>query len=229
MMMMKTLNVLATVAAGLLGTAAAAEPDAEGFTSVFNGRDLGGWIGATQSCEVENGVLYSKPNAAGNLMLPKPYADFILKFDFVLTPNGNNGVMVRMKSVEGGGTLNGMELQILDDGGDPYKKLADYQYNGSIYGVAPAKRGFLKPVGEWNSEEVRAIGSRITVVLNGTVIVDQDLLQIQKTLDGRAHPCLHNAQGYLGFMAHHSRVGFRNIRIKEIVKNASGISVSMPH
>jgi len=208
--------VLMAALAGMVCGGFAAEPDAEGFVSVFNGQDLSGWIGATQSYAVEKGILYSKPDKAGNLMLAKQYADFILRFDFLLTPNGNNGVALRMKKVDGGGTLNGMELQILDDDGDQYKKLADYQFNGSIYGIAAAKRGFLKPVGQWNSQEVRAVGSRITVVLNGTVIVDQDLKEVKKAIDGREHPCLHNAKGYLGFMAHHSRVGFRNLRIKEV-------------
>ena len=181
---MKTLILLAALS-GLCSNGFSAEQEENGFVSLFNGRDLRGWIGATQSYAVEECVLYAKPDKAGNLMLEKKYADFVLRFDFVLPPNGNNGVMVRMKEAEGAGTKNGMEIQILDDGGDQHKKLADYQYNGSIYGVVPAKRGFLKPVGQWNSEEVRAIGSRITVVLNGTVIVDQDLKEVQKTLDGK--------------------------------------------
>lgn len=79
-------TVLATALAGMVWGGIAAEPDAEGFVSVFNGQDLSGWIGATQSYAVENGVLYSKPDGAGNLMLAKQYADFILRFDFLLTP-----------------------------------------------------------------------------------------------------------------------------------------------
>ena len=202
--------------AGLVLNGLAAEPSADGFVSVFNGKDLSGWIGATQSCVVRDGVLYSLPYKYGNLMLERQYADFILRFEFLMTTNGNNGVVIRMKDVNGSATQSGMELQILDDDGNQYKNLHDYQYNGSIYGVVPAKRGFLKPVGQWNAEEVRAIGSRITIVLNGTVIVDADLKEVSKALDGNEHPGLHNAKGYLGLMAHYSRVGFRNIRIKEI-------------
>ena len=200
---------------GLVLTSVAAGPDADGFVSVFNGKDLSGWIGATQSCVVRDGVLCSLQNQYGNLMLERQYADFILRFEFLMTTNGNNGVVIRMKDVNGSATQSGMELQILDDGGDQYKNLHDYQYNGSIYGIVPAKRGFLLPVGQWNAEEVRAIGSRITIVLNGTVILDADLKEVPKALDGKEHPGLHNAKGYLGLMAHYSRVGFRNIRIKE--------------
>ncbi len=207
--------------AGLVFKGLAAEPNGDGFASVFNGKDLSGWIGATQSYVVQDSALYSLPDKHGNLMLEKQYSDFVLRLEFQLAANGNNGVVLRMKDVNGSPTRSGMELQILDDGGDQYKSLKDYQYNGSIYGIAPAKRGFLKPAGQWNAQEVRAIGSRITIVLNGTVIVDADLKDVRKTLDGIEHPGLHNAQGYLGLMAHYTRVGFRNIRIKEIKQGDS--------
>ncbi len=208
--------VLMAAWASMVWCGFAAEPDAEGFVSAFNGQDLSGWIGATGSYAVEKGILFSKPDKAGNMMLAKQYADFILRFDFLLTTNANNGVALRMKEVAGDGIKSGTEIQILDDGGDPYKKLADYQYNGSLYGIAAAKRGFLKPVGQWNTQEVRAIGSRVTVVLNGTVIVDTDFNDVQKTPDGKDHQGMHNLKGYIGLRAHHSRVDFRNIRIKEI-------------
>ena len=95
--------------------------------------------------------------------------------------------------------------------------LQPYQVHGSIYGVVPAKRGFLKPVGQWNSEEIVADGSHIKVTLNGTVIIDADLSKIDKTIDGPPeHPGLHNAKGYIGWLGHGDPVAFRNVRIKEL-------------
>ena len=109
-----------------------------------------------------------------------------------------------------------MELQILDNSGPAYTKLKPYQYHGSIYGVVPAKRGFQKKVGEWNFQEVRAIGSHITVILNGAVIVDADISKIKETMDGLKHPGLKRTTGYIGWLGHGHRVDWRNIRIREV-------------
>ena len=188
--------------------------DTEGFTTLFNGKDLTGWVGDTQGYLAEDGVLKCQPG--GNLYTAKEYADFVFRFEFKLTPGGNNGLGVRMPI--GGGAYNGMELQILDNTADKYKDLQPYQYHGSIYGIVPAKRGHLKPVGEWNSQEVIAKGRQITVILNGTTIVDADLdkASTPKTMDDKEHKGLDRAQGHLGFLGHGDVIEFRNIRIKEL-------------
>ena len=82
------------------------------------------------------------------------------------------------------------ELQVLDDSSDKYKNLKEYQYHGSIYGVVPAKRGYQKPVGEWNTQEVTVKGKQVKVVLNGETIVDADIEKAStpKTIDGNKHP-----------------------------------------
>ncbi|MDR3184082.1 MAG: DUF1080 domain-containing protein, partial [Prevotellaceae bacterium] len=112
----------------------------------------------------------------------------------------------------------GMELQILDNEADVYKNLEVYQYHGSVYGVIPAKRGFLKPVGEWNTQEVIADGNHIKVTLNGTVILDGDIAEASsnftKTIDKLNHPGLSNKSGHIGFLGHGSPLSFRNLRIK---------------
>jgi len=211
---MKKLLVSATAALALIGGTGAAELE-EGFVSLFNGKDLEGWIGATNGYSVENGALYCMEKSGGKLLTAKQYDNFILRFEFLLTTNANNGLGIRCP-VEGDAAYNGMELQILDDSGSKYTALKPYQYHGSIYGVAAARRGFQKKVGQWNFQEVRAIGPKITVILNGEVIVDADLSTITETADGKAHPGLHNPKGHIAWLGHGSRVDWRNIRIKEV-------------
>ena len=120
--------------------------------------------------------------------------------------------------LEGEAAWTAMEIQILDDGDERYKDIHDYQVHGSIYGVVPAKRGALKPVGEWNSQEVLAHGKHIKVTLNGTVIVDADLeaAAARGPLDGRDHSGLLREKGHIGFMGHGDRIEFRNILIREL-------------
>jgi hypothetical protein len=120
--------------------------------------------------------------------------------------------------MEGDAAYVGMELQILDNTAAIYADLEPYQYHGSVYGVIPARRGFLRPVGEWNYEEVTIRGTRIKVVLNGATIVDGNIAEaIEKgTIDGKDHPGLKNSKGYIGFLGHGSVVRFRSLRIKEL-------------
>lgn len=186
-----------------------------GFIHLFDGKTLDGWQGAVDGYVPENGILVCKEKGGGNLFTTKEYSDFILRFEFKLEANGNNGVAIRTP-LKGNPAYAGMEIQILDDSGSQYQNLKPYQYHGSIYGLVPAKRGFLKPVGEWNCEEIFCRGSHVKVTLNGTVIVDADLATIDEPMDGRDHPGLKRDKGYLGWAGHGARVEFRNIRIKEL-------------
>jgi hypothetical protein len=108
-----------------------------------------------------------------------------------------------------------MELQILDNEAEIYKNLKPYQYHGSIYGVAPARRGFLRPTGDWNEEVVVVKGTRVKVVLNGETITDTDIKEasISGTMDHNQHPGLKRTSGHIGFLGHGDVVRFRNIRI----------------
>lgn len=185
----------------------------QGFVSLFDGKTVEGWQGATKGYVPENGVLVCK--GGGMLFTVKEYGDFIFRFEFKLPPGGNNGVGIRTPP-RGDPAYGGMEIQILDDAHPMYKNLRPYQFHGSIYGVVPAKRGHLKPAGQWNSEEISCDGPHVKVTLNGAVIVEADLSKIDKPMDGRAHPGLHNKTGCIGFLGHGARLEFRNIRIKQL-------------
>lgn len=195
----------------------------EGFVPLFDGKSLEGWQGGKDGYEVKEGAIVSLPRGSGNLFTNREYADFHLKFEFKLTPGANNGIGIRQPLPEAGQRLDpayaGMEIQVLDDGADRYKgKISEYQHHGSVYGVVAAKSGHLKPVGEWNSEEIIVRGKHVTVILNGQTIVDADVEKAStpKTIDGREHPGLKRDRGYICFCGHGAEVWFRNLRIKEL-------------
>jgi 3-keto-disaccharide hydrolase len=205
----------------LLGCAIAAAADPEpGFVSLFDGKTLNGWQlfekGKGTGYAVENGLLVCPVTGGGNLFTTKEYADFVFRFEFKFEPGGNNGVGIRSPLV-GDAAYNGMEIQILDHDHAKYKgRLKATQYHGSIYDVFPAKTGHLKPAGEWNQEEITAKGRRITVKLNGAVIVDADLDSVTDEAVLKKHPGLARKSGHIGFLGHGSLVEFRNIRVKEL-------------
>ena len=195
----------------------------DGFTVLFDGTNLDAWTGNKATYVIEDGLLAVKPDregegGGGNLYTKKEYEDFIFRFEFKLTENANNGLGIRTP-MEGDAAFVGMELQILDNSGDEYKDLECWQYHGSVYGVIPALRGYQKPVGEWNHEEVHVQGNRIKVILNGTVILDGDIslyIENKRTIDLKEHPGLGNRKGHIAFLGHGHELWFRNISVKEL-------------
>lgn len=204
---------------GLEGYNLTEKERAEGFVALFNGRTLDGWIGNKTGYKVEEGAIAFDPSAKdrSNLYTEREYADFQFRFEFQLTPGANSGVGIRAPR-EGDAAYVGMEIQVLDDDAPQYASLQPYQYHGSVYGIIPAKRGALRPPGEWNSEEILIRGSRIRITLNGTVIVDGDLDEATRhgPLDRRPHPGLERSAGYIGWLSHDSVVRFRNVRIRDL-------------
>ena len=236
-------------------------PDAvnEGFVSLFNGFDLEGWEGATAMYGVdpkEPGVLQCFPDRTlpkgqrGDLVTAREFGNFILRFEFMMPENGNNGLGIRITDPSKDAAYCAMcELQLLDDGGSSYydaaagkDKLKPYQYTGSVYGIVPSRRdnvgkqvgrkdgnftgggSYVRKPGMWNFEEVKVIGSEIEVYLNGYLITKADVSKFKgdgtDTMDGRKHPGLHNRRGRIGWLGHGSNVRWKNIRIKELPDNA---------
>ncbi len=226
--------VLVCAALTPASAASVAQRAEKGFTSLFNGKDLTGWVYGRRTggqenksgrgYQVENGVIFSTKDDGGNLFTEKEYSDFVFRFEFKLTENANNGIGIRAP-LQGDAAYAGIEIQVLDDGGSQYTNLKPYQYHGSVYGMVPSKRGFQKPVGEWNAEEITARGRRITVRLNGATIVDANLDDVKDPEMLKTHRDLSkpegsqgiaNTKGHIGLLGHGARVEFRNLRIKEL-------------
>lgn len=185
----------------------------DGFEAIFDGESFDGWQGATDDYEIAGGGFNCLPGKGGNLFTQKTYSDFTVQFEFLLPPGGNNGLAIRYPG-HGGPAYTGFEIQVLDDTHEKYADLKPWQYHGSVYGVAPSHRGYLRPVGEWNFQLVTVEGSRVQVALNGTVILDADLRELESQLDG--HVGKDRTEGHFGFCGHNDPVAFRRIRIKEL-------------
>ena len=190
-----------------------------GFVSLFDGQSLTGWVGNKSSYLVKEGMIVIEPKVGGGgkLYTEKEYGNFILRFEFQLTPGANNGLGIHAP-LEGDAAYVGKEFQILDNEAEKYAGLQTYQYHGSLYGVMSAKRGFLRPTGEWNQQEVRINHPYVTVILNGEVILEGNYLEASQsgTLDKKEHPGLTRSRGHIGFLGHGDLVRFRNIKIKEL-------------
>ncbi len=211
---MKLTHLLTAAAFALTAfTATAAEKD--GFTSVFNGKDFIGWAGPVENYEVVEGAVVCKKGKGGTIYTKEQYGDFVVRLEFKVPANGNNGLAIRYPGT-GDPAYTGMcELQVLDD---KYKGIDPRQAHGSAYGMAAAKRGHQKPIGEWNTQEVTVKGATIKVVLNGTTILDADLSKVDPaTFMGKSkHPGLALTKGHFGFAGHGDAVQFRKIEIKKL-------------
>jgi hypothetical protein len=206
--------ILVFVAAAV---AMAAEP---GFVPLFDGNTLNGWTltgGKGRGYVVENGMIVCPADGGGNLFTEKEYANFILRFEFKMEPDSNNGIGIRAP-LSGRTSMEGMEIQILDSEGPRYGKmrLRPEQMHGSLYDVIPARTGFLKKTGEWNDEEIMADGRHIRVTLNGVIILDANLDLVKEPATIKKHPGLRRTTGHIGFLGHGTRVEFRAIRLKEL-------------
>lgn len=191
----------------------------KGFKVLFDGKDMKHWTGNTTEYVLEDGniVMRPKQEMGGNLYSKDTYSDFVLRFEFFLTPGANNGLGIRHDMVAANEGYSGMELQILDNEDPQYKDLKPYQYHGSLYGISPAKRGYLKQPGEWNTEEVIAKGDLIIVKINGTEILNTHINEAIKNLpEGSYAKAILNKSGHIAFLGHGSVVKFRNIRIKPL-------------
>ena len=187
------------------------------FKSAFNGKNFEGWAGPTNNYSVDHGSIQCMKGKGGTIYVNDELGDFSARMEFKLPPGGNNGLAIRYPGSGDTAYVGMCELQVLDDSAKKYAKLHPAQYHGSAYGMAPAARGYQRPVGEWNFQEVTVDGSRIKVELNGTLILNADLANVEKPMYdiGKFKGRLRKS-GYFGFAGHGDAVSFRNISIRNI-------------
>jgi len=176
---------------------------------LFNGKDLTGWVNARDpqaknNWAVEDGTLTNTVTGhdGNDIATTETFKDFELKLQYKTVKDGNSGVYCRGR----------VEVQVLDSAGKPNPGKGD---DGAIYDQFAPLVNATKPAGEWNDLEVRYVGDRITVKLNGKVV--QDNIQITKPTGG-ALPGGVNEAGPFMLQGNHGKVWYRNIQVKPLEK-----------
>jgi hypothetical protein len=213
--MNKLIRVGLLAALAAVGAVRAADTPPEGFTSIFNGKDLTGWkpTGKADVWAAEGGNIVCKGGGGGWLLTEKEYGDFEFRCEYRWDKKaGNSGVALRTPT-KGDPAYVGMEIQLIDDEGWP-GKLAPYQHTGSIYDVQPAKEAANKPIGEWNTVRIVCQGRKVTVEQNGKELTNANLDDYKDKYT--KHPGLTREKGSVGFQSYNVKVEFRNVYIKEL-------------
>jgi len=208
------------------GPPPSASREPNGWISLFNGKDLSNWAGAVDDYEVRDGLLSCKPGKRAMIYDPRrERRDFVARVEFRLAPGAESGLLIRYRGYGDFAYESMCEIQILDDSHPSYANIDARCLHGSAWGIAAAKRGHLKPLGESNVQEVTVRGSTVKVELNGVAILDTDLAPIRDFHQkGRPHPGKDRRSGYFGVQSgtgtNQGNVQYRKIAIKEIPDEA---------
>ena len=190
-----------------------------GFKSVFNGKDFTGWAGPVENYEIHEGAIRCKTGKGGTPYYNQDLTDFAARVEFKLPAGGNNGLAIRYPGTGDTAYAGMCELQVLDDNYEKVKgKIDPRQVHGSAYGMVAAQRGYQRPIGEWNFQEVSVVGSTIKVELNGYLILDADLstVDMATVMGKKAHPGKDRKNGFFGFAGHNDAAEFRNVELKDL-------------
>jgi hypothetical protein len=164
---MKRLGALAGAlfVAGALFAAQQATGQGDSWVTLFDGKSLDNFtqVGDANWRLEDGSVVADKGN--GFLLTKEKYGDFQLKAEFWVGPDANSGIFIRVTDPVKITATSAYEVNIWDD--RPEKDYA----TGAIVGVAKVDP-MPKSVGQWNTYEITARGTRFTVVLNGKTSVD---------------------------------------------------------
>ncbi len=228
--------LLSVVTLFVCGPLAATEPSAansppSGFVALFNGQDLSGWQGLVQTpaeraalspeklaaaqqladesmrehWRVEDGVL-AFDGAGHNLCTVRDYENFELYVDWKIVPDGISGIYLR----------GAPQVQICD----PARSAKNRVGSGGLFNNKQHPDEPLvtadNPVGQWNTFYILMIGERVTVTLNGKLVVDDVVLE---NYWDRGKPIY--ATGPIELQSHGNPVYFRNIFLRELPHHPS--------
>jgi hypothetical protein len=171
---------------------------------LFNGKDVSGWLCQNPNHPmrwfVKDGILQNEGKDACNIYSKQKFTDFHLEVEFSVDPDSNSGVYLRGRD----------EIQILDG----YNQKIDVHSQGALYGfIAPSVKAD-KPAGQWQSFDITLVANRVTVIMNGTKIIDNGEVP---GLTGGALDANEKGPGPIMLQGDHGKVEFRKVRITPLI------------
>lgn len=171
---------------------------------LFNGKDVSGWL-----CQdphhpmgwfVKGGILMNEGKQACNIYTKQKFNDFKLDVEFNVDPQSNSGVYLRGRD----------EIQILDG----YNRPMDVHSQGALYGFIVPSVKADKPAGEWQTFQITLIANHVTVIENGTKIIDNAEVP---GLTGGALDANEKGPGPIMLQGDHGKVQFRKVRLTPLI------------
>ncbi|MCA9039834.1 MAG: DUF1080 domain-containing protein [Planctomycetaceae bacterium] len=228
-----TLSLLITINASFVFAEGELNTPPEGFTALFNGKDLTNWRGLVgngnpyaleemskeerakaqaeadklmnEHWSVKEGVLLFDGKGK-SLCSAKDYGDFELYVDWKIEPEGDSGIYLRSTP----------QVQIWDTEFPGYFKHGAEKGSGSLWNNKDHERFPLvkadNPVGEWNTFHIIMRGEKVTIYLNDKLVADDVVLENYWKKDGS--PVIE--KGAIELQNHGNTLYFRNIYVKEL-------------
>lgn len=183
----------------------------DGFTALFNGKDLTNWTmmpDKAPAFKVVDGVIETRPCGGSDLFTVERFGNFIFRFEYQLSKVGNSGVLLRCDPKDPWGT--GVEVQLLAPW-TPYRD--DLHCTGSVYGYVSVTNRPDETTGIWHQMEIKYDRKMITISVDGKLATVANV----DTVPGMKEKHL---DGVLGFQSNHSNEGefalFRKVEIRNL-------------
>ena len=212
------------------------EEKKEGWTLLFDGKNMDGWrkcnssemaanwIIEDESMKVTRGRQAGRGQGGDILYGAKKFKNFELSVDWKIEKEGNSGIFYYVVEYPGQPIYYAApEIQVLDNWYAGDNKLANH-LAGSLYDMLPALPQNAKPAGEWNNIVVRVNEGKVTHTQNGEIVCEYelwtsawyDMVAKSKFKDWQGFKDGPAKEGYIGLQDHGYDCWFRNIKIREL-------------
>jgi hypothetical protein len=215
--------------------------EAEVWTFLFDGSSTQGWRNYNkttfpeQGWEIVDGTLHCQGSGkgeagggGGDIIYDKKFSNFHLKLEWKISEGGNSGIFYLGQEGPEFETIwrTAPEMQVLDNEKHPDAQAGKdgNRKAGSLYDLIPAVPQNAKPVGEWNTAEIKVYKGSVWHIQNGETVLEYHLWtpEWNALVAGSKFPALNPnwanvaTEGYIGLQDHGDDVWYRNIQIREL-------------